>query len=85
MYAFIIVVTLGFIYFLFKEPIKTISLILIILAFKYWQIALPLLAVAVVLNYFFGDKAEQEQNSELLQIDTNISGDPQQKADKPNT
>ena len=82
LYVFAIVVALGFIYFLFKAPKVTICFVLLLLAFKYWQIALPLLGVAVIINYFFGDKVKQK-NAPLL-IDANTNANPKQEGEKPN-
>ena len=55
-YLFAIVAAIGFIYFLFRAPKETIGLLLLLLTFKYWQIALPLLAIGAIANYFFGTK-----------------------------
>ncbi|MBC7213781.1 MAG: hypothetical protein H5U28_01005 [Burkholderiaceae bacterium] len=82
MYVFAIVVALGFIYFLFKAPKETIGFVLLLLAFKYWKIALPLLGVAVVINYFFGDKVKQK-NAPML-LDANPNANPKQEDNSQN-
>ena len=82
MYVFAIAIAIGFIYLLFKAPKETIGLVLLLLAFKYWQIALPLLGVALIINYFFGNKVKQK-NDPLL-IDANTNANPNQEGEKPN-
>ncbi len=82
MSVFAIAVAIGFIYLLFKAPKETIGLVLLLLAFKYWQIALPLLGVALIINYFFGDNVKQK-NDPLL-IDANTNANPNQEGEKPN-
>ena len=54
MYVLAGVIAIGFLYFLFTAPKQTISVVLLLVAIKYWQIALIAGAVILVISFVIG-------------------------------
>lgn len=77
-YVFLIVAAVGFIYLLFRAPKETLGFILLAFVFKYWIIAVPILIVAVIANYFIGSKSSAKNNlPELTYTDAEQSTEAQ--------
>lgn len=55
-YVLVVIIAIGFLYFLFKAPLRTIGVVLLLVAIKYWQIALiagaAILPIAFVIGLF---------------------------------
>ena len=61
MYVLAGVIAIGFLYFLFTAPKQTIVVVLLLVAIKYWQIALLAGAVILVISFVIGLFKPKEQ------------------------
>ncbi len=85
MYVFAFAIAIGFVYILFRAPKETIGLVLLLLAFKYWKITLPILVVGVVINHFFGSKPDKKKiSTEIAKVGADEKEIPQREGYTPN-
>jgi uncharacterized membrane protein YraQ (UPF0718 family) len=67
-YVLAAVIVIGFLYFMVKAPLQTIGIVLLLVAFKHWQIALiggvAIFAIAFVIG-LLKPKSEQVQGTEV--------------------